>query len=55
METHSSILALENPMDRGALQATVHSVTESNAIEATEPGMEGKLKTICIASSYLFS
>ena len=27
--THSSILALENPMDRGAWQATVHSVTKS--------------------------
>ena len=28
MTTHSSILALENPMDRGAWEATVHGVTE---------------------------
>ena len=30
MATHSSILALENPMDRGAWQATVHRVAESD-------------------------
>ena len=29
MATHSSILALENPMDRGVWQATVHRVTQS--------------------------
>ena len=29
METHSSILALEHPMDRGVWQATVHRVTQS--------------------------
>ena len=33
MATHSSIFALENPMDRGAWQATVHGVTESNMTE----------------------
>ena len=27
--THSSILCLENPIDRGAWQATVHGVTKS--------------------------
>ena len=27
METHSGVLALENPMDRGAWQATGHRVT----------------------------
>ena len=27
--THSSILCLENPMDRGAWWATVHGVTKS--------------------------
>ena len=27
--THSSILCLENPMDRGAWQATVHGVAKS--------------------------
>ena len=29
MATHSSILAWENPMDRGAWQATVHAVAKS--------------------------
>ena len=29
MPTHSSILGLENPMDRGAWQATVHEVAKS--------------------------
>ena len=30
MATHSSILALENPVDRGAWQATVHGVARVN-------------------------
>ena len=29
MATHSSILAWENPMDRGAWQATVHGFAKS--------------------------
>ena len=29
MATHSSILAWENPMDRGAWQATVHQASSS--------------------------
>ena len=29
MATHSSILAWENPMDRGAWQATVHGIGKS--------------------------
>ena len=29
MVTHSSVLALENPMDRGDWQATVHRVPKS--------------------------
>ena len=29
MATHSSILGLENPTDRGAWQARVHRVTQS--------------------------
>ena len=29
MATYSSVLALENPLDRGAWQATVHRVTQS--------------------------
>ena len=31
--THSSILAFENPHDRGAWQATVHGVKESDTTE----------------------
>ena len=31
MATHSSILALENPVDRGAWQATVHSIAQRRA------------------------
>ena len=46
MTTHSSILASENPMDRGALWATVHMVTESDTTEATQhthiQGLENK-------------
>ena len=30
MATHSSILALGNPMDRGAWRATVHGITEES-------------------------
>ena len=30
MATHSSILALENSMDRGAWQATVHEVAKES-------------------------
>ena len=33
MATHSSILFLENPMDRGAWWATVHEVTKSDTTE----------------------
>ena len=29
MAVHSSVLARENPMDRGTWQATVHGVTKS--------------------------
>ena len=29
MATHSSFLAMENPMDREAWQATVHGITKS--------------------------
>ena len=35
MATHSSILALENPMDRGAWRSTVHGVAKSDKTEAT--------------------
>ena len=36
MATHSSILAFENPMDRGTWQATIHRVTQLDMIEVTE-------------------
>ena len=32
MAAHSSILAWENPMDRGAWQAIVHGVTKSQIL-----------------------
>ena len=35
MATHSSILASENPMDRGAWWVPVHTVAESDTTEAT--------------------
>ena len=31
MATHSSVVCLENPMDRGTWQVTVHVVTQSQA------------------------
>ena len=32
MATHSNILALENPMDRGAWRATIHGVANSQTL-----------------------
>ena len=37
MATHSSILAWENPMDRGAWQAAVHGVARVRHDLATKP------------------
>ena len=37
MATHSSILAFENPMDRGAWQATVHGIARVGHDLATKP------------------
>ena len=35
MATHSSILAWRIPMERGAWQATVHGITESDTTKVT--------------------
>ena len=35
MATRSSFLAWKNPMDRGAWQATVYDITESDTTEMT--------------------
>ena len=37
MAAHSSIVAWEIPMDRGAWQATVHGVTKESDSVATKP------------------
>ena len=36
MATHSRILALDNPIGRGAWHATVHRVAELDTAEATQ-------------------
>ena len=42
MATHSSILTLEKPMDRGARQAIVHGVTRVGHDLATKPPPQGR-------------
>ena len=43
MVTHSSILALRIPTDRGALRATVHRVRKSDQVHKTNSSMESNL------------
>ena len=43
MATHSSILALRIPMDRGALRATVHRVRKSDQVHKRNSSMESNL------------
>ena len=43
MTTHSSILALEEPMDRGAWQSTVHGVARVEHDLATKPPPSGRI------------
>ena len=45
MATHSSILAWRIPMDRGAWQATVHGVAESDMTKplSTHTGLDKKV------------
>ena len=45
MATHSSILGLESPMDRGAWQATVHRVTSVRHDLLTKPPPSEELVT----------
>ena len=40
MTTHSSILAWRIPMDRGAWQAVIHRVVESDTTEAAKHAQE---------------
>ena len=57
MATHSSILCLENPMDRGSWWATVHRVglqsTESDTTEATQHARTGASGHHCIPEEEL--
>ena len=41
MASHSSILAWRIPIDRGAWQATVHEVAQSDMIEQLSPQRTG--------------
>ena len=53
MAAHSSILFLENPLDRGAWWATVHGVAESQAqlsTHGTRSGMDATWKGQMILS-----
>ena len=40
--TYSTVSCLENPMDRGAWQALVYRVVESDTAEATQHACTGK-------------
>ena len=48
MAAHSSTLALENPKDRGAWQATVHRVANSQT-------RLKQLSTLCFADTVFFT
>ena len=50
MTTHSSILAWRIPMDRGAWQATVHGVAESDTTELLSTAHLKQLK-LCLDPS----
>ena len=41
MVTHSSIIASENPMNRGAWRVTVHEVSESDVTEQLRTHTQG--------------
>ena len=57
MATHPSIRAWRIPKDRGAWQATVHGVTESDTIEQLSTAQhraKGKDKTIKTADRFAY-
>ena len=55
MATHFSILAWRIPMDRGALLATVHGISESDTTERLNTHNKYKLETMLNSGMPLFS
>ena len=53
METHSSILAGENPMDRGAWRAAVHRVTEESD-RTVMTGRSGRAAVCALSTGLVF-
>ena len=46
MATHSSILAWENPMDRGAWWATVHQAPLSMGLQKSRPWVPKRVRKV---------